>query len=76
LILGIILSNCDISVKKANAQTSGFQWTDLNYQDCTVDGMQYRAFLAERGSGGTSLFIINITKEKLEIELLKKQLLK
>lgn len=74
LLLAVVLSNCEISVKKTNAQSSGFQWTDIGYKDYTIDSMTYRAFLAERSSGGTSLFVVNLTKDKLEVELLKKQL--
>lgn len=73
-ILSLFLVNCDISVKQSNAQTYGYDWINLNYQDYIIDNMKYRAFAAERGSGGTSLFVINLTKDALEIELLKKQL--
>lgn len=47
-----------------------------SHVDHEVDGMTYRVFYKTRlvSETGYSIFAINITKDKLEVELLKKQL--
>lgn len=77
LLLSIALSNCEISVNKAKAQyaVSNISCSGshcVEYEKVTIDSMELGVFQKDHYSGG--MFIINLTKEKLEIELLKKQL--
>jgi len=79
LILAIALSNCEVSVKKANSQIiktlqDSNGRIDICIYQYTVDGIDYRIVHTGVSYGGTS--VINLTKDKLEIELLKKQLAK
>lgn len=43
------------------------------YEDVVIDEMIFRVFTTI-DSSGVSAFIINLTKEKLEVELLKRKL--
>lgn len=72
----IVLSQCDISPRKANAgnqrcgNLSHYCLDDnMGYTDFTMDGMQYRLF--HTGDSFTGVFVINRTKEKLEVEKLR-----
>lgn len=79
LVLTIALSNCEIRVKEASAQTKNEikeshyidvrSYGGVNWARVTIDGMDYAVFVS--GSGHTSPFVVNLTKEKLEIEHLK-----
>lgn len=78
LLLAIILSNCEISVKKTNAQDNNGPFFLMNadggglvnyiYKDWK--GMKYVVISSYNGGTVT----INLTKDELEVELLKKQL--
>ena len=80
LIVAIIASNCEISLNKAKAQDEKVvteisplqRYRKTEMVRVTVDGMELMVFFAS--SGYTSPHVINLTKEKLEIELLRKQL--
>lgn len=91
LIAAIMLSNCDISVKKSKAQfvehatesvfipvTSTLKYNDSHYgveiKRIKIDNMEIALFMADGSHSTGTPFVINLTKEKLEIELLKKQL--
>ncbi len=75
-ILAIILSNCEISPKKANATEytiyDGFG-RDIKYTPHIKDDITYHIYFS-RGNNERSIFVVNHTKELLEVELLKKQL--
>lgn len=77
LIAAIILSNCEVRVKQAHSQiiktlTDGDGNSDIYVYSYTSDSMEYRVFHTGNTYGG--MHVVNITKDKLEIELLKKQL--
>lgn len=81
LLFAIILSNCEIKPRESTAQSTVKAVTSTtNYTypvgsgRFIIDGVEYIAF--SMGGGYTSPFIVNLTKDKLEIELLKKQLAK
>lgn len=46
------------------------------WEDQEIDGMKYRIFYKTYGTNqtGYSVFAVNLTKDKLEVELLQKQL--
>ena len=76
-ILTLILSNCEIKIKEANSQIINSLNDSNGHSDIYVyryneKGMEYRVFSTGSPKGGTST--INITKDSLEVELLKKQL--
>ena len=74
-ILVFTLSNCEISTKKANASEKYMEGTysgngSVQYSYFTKDNMQYMVIHAVYGGAST----INLTKDALEVKLLKKQL--
>lgn len=75
LIVVFALSNCEIKVKDAQAQGHEFYGV-YTRERVTIDGMEYMLFyVTDRTSQtGYSIATVNLTKDKLEIELLKKQL--
>lgn len=77
LILAITLSNCEISPRKSVAsdfdRIACGSWQCAIKSDVTISGMKYGVFSTENDD---SLFVINLTKDSLEVELLKKQFLK
>ena len=88
IVCVIILSNCEISVKKVNAQAEE-HWTEeklwrtdpkwdvgTRFKRILIDSMEFGLFQCEGGHGNGIPFVVNLTKEKLEVELLKKQLKK
>lgn len=82
LLVAVILTNCDVSVKpkEAKAEESNVVCSDngncVSYRNRVIDGIEYAIFYhGQAGSqSGSQPFVINLTKEKLEIELLHKQL--
>lgn len=76
LVCAIILSNCDISPRKANAyyKLAGFAYEgagyNVYYDYATFNNMKY--VIGEAFNGG--IVIINITKDSLECEYYRKQL--
>lgn len=50
----------------------------INFKKVTIDSIEYLMFFGTSSAsyGGVSVHVINLTKERLEIELLKKQLKK
>lgn len=88
LILAIILSNCEISVKKAKAEANP-NWTEEQYYPAEykgnggtffkriyIDSIEFGFFQSTATYSTGNPFVVNLTKEKLEIELLRKQLKK
>ncbi len=87
LILAIILTNCEVRVKQAQAQVTP-HWTELSYYSnqqnasgygtefkrIVIDSMEYALFTSVGTYNHGTPFLVNLTKDKLEIELLKKQL--
>lgn len=76
-----ILLSCEISFKEASAAESNNNiicesHSCITYQERYINGYNYGIFHTTYASGGQAgdIFVINLTKEKLEIELLKKQL--
>lgn len=78
LITVIILSNIQISCKssRANDKPRTFWNSGYSWEDQDIKGMKYRVFYRDWASSqtGYAIFVINLTKDSLEIELLKKQL--
>jgi hypothetical protein len=74
LIAAITLSNCDISPKKCYAQGE-ILWGTPGKQDFIEWGMTYRMFtVTVSGGGSISTHVVNLTKDSLEVALLRKQL--
>ena len=76
-IFAVILSNCQIKIEPipANAQgvTAGF--VHYEYKEVNINGMTYGVFVANANSSqAAAISIINITKDELEVQLLRKQL--
>lgn len=81
LFLGIlILSQCQIQVKEVSAQKNigtGTGWADpAKSWTIQEDGMTYRIFTYGTGVNSATLYVINVTKEKLEVEKLKLEIKK
>lgn len=68
LILSFILLNCEVKVKESKAQSFGAYYS---IQDLNIEGMTYRTFSDQRGGNASALFVVNLTKDKLEVEKLK-----
>lgn len=78
--------SCEIKMKEVSANVRyghsvfsvGNENYIIQYNTIEIDGMTYAVFGGSSGAayGGTSVAVVNLTKEKLEIELLKKQLSK
>jgi hypothetical protein len=64
----IVLSNCEVKVKEANANSGPY----LMYSEI-IEGMEYRLFRMH-SNGADNVFVINITKDKMEVEKLKREL--
>ena len=75
VIVAFSLSNCDISVRKTNAQSEIFYQT-YTREIVEFDGMKYLLLYVVNKSSqtGYSITTINLTKDKLEVELLRHQL--
>lgn len=76
LLVAIILSNCEIKPREAKAEMTpiacGIDGSAncVTYKIVTVDGIEFAIFATYKGGVTTH----NLTKEKLEIQLLQKQL--
>jgi len=76
-ILAIILfslSNCEIKTQQSKASYPGTVY--LNYREEVKSNMIYGIWTAQGACAGepVNISVVNITKDKLEVELLKKQL--
>jgi len=81
LFLGIlILSQCQIGPKEAQAQKFSRNVVGLNslesWTETADNGIVYRIFSYGDGAHSASIQVINVTKEKLEIEKLKLEIKK
>jgi hypothetical protein len=83
LIVAITLSNCEIKVKTSNAQISRVteeEWiktsesTGVFVKRLNIDNMEMLVFISEGSNNRGTPFVLNLTKEKLQIEVFKKQL--
>lgn len=71
------LSNCEIKVKQATAQSTESSWSDYYF-----NGMHYKMkYCYMHGNGGNahengiaSIAVINVTKDSLECEFYKQKL--
>ena len=73
-IIVFILSHCEVRIQKTNAQLTSWV-TDANgyvetyYSRKTIDSMEY--LIVIRGGSKSGINVINLTKEKLEVEKLR-----
>ena len=71
LLAAIMLMNCEIRVKQTNAQDTKHHQFEIKI----ANGMQYGIWSSyNSGDGNRSIFVVNLTKDSLEVELLRKQL--
>lgn len=69
LVLFIIFAmNSEINFRPANAQNTGSS-RGVQMKDFYSDGMHYKIFYS-----GDGVTVVNLTKDDLEVQLLKKQL--
>lgn len=68
LIVAIILSNCDIGVRKSNAQNK--LPTFVGAYEYYVGNMKYIMFY------GSGMFVVNVTRDSLQCEIIKANLKK
>lgn len=74
LILGFIfLSNCDIKPRTVSAQFNNYLY---EYKEETRNGMKYGVWYVngDRSNREDAIFVVNLDKDALEVELLRKQL--
>jgi len=81
LFFGIlILSQCQIGPKEVQAQKITKNVSGLNslesWTETADNGVTYRIFAYGDGTHSASIQVINVTKEKLEIEKLKLEIQK
>lgn len=74
LLGAVILMNCNIRVEPSSANAQELKYAKSTHVDVTIDNMLYRAFINERSSGGTTMDVINLTKDSLEVELIRLQI--
>jgi len=74
IVLAIMLSNCEISVRKSEAQkvSMGKYGYDLKYKDVYVSGMKYNIYNYDE----LTIVVVNVTRDSLECEYYKRQLSK
>ena len=72
-ILIFTMYNCGVEIKPNSVSAS-----DLTYprfgQKYILNGMTYRVFSTNSNQGG--IYVVNVTKEELEVELLRLQIAK
>lgn len=76
LIVAVILGNCEVKPRATHANSS-YNWNErYHYKEEIRDGMTYGIWYVAAGGDrtGYSMAVVNLTKDKLEIELLRKQL--
>lgn len=79
LIFAVLFASCfEVQVKprEVNAQSFADGSTYYGYKTTNIDGMKYGIwYVADQTSQtGYSAFVVNHTKDQLEVELLRKQL--
>lgn len=80
LVFAVLFVSCfEVQVKprEVNAQTIPVGLVNYAYYVETIDNMKYGIWVADGGAiRSSAIFIVNHTKDALEVELLKKQLKK
>jgi hypothetical protein len=66
--LMLFLVGCNTKSIKTNLNANYYIW-----EDHQINGMDYRVFF-KTGNGPAAICIVNLTKDKLEVRLLEKQL--
>lgn len=74
LVFFIGLINSNISCNITQARDNPKLWDAYSWEDQEINGMKYRIYFDNDGYYGGALYIINITKDELEVQLLRKQL--
>lgn len=71
LIGAIILSNCEIKPKEANAQGNygEYGYGKVTTKEYEFEGMKYVVFISS-GKYEVSTFVVNITRDKLQTEIM------
>lgn len=69
----LILSNCDISPRKANAQEV-FKLDAYQIAYKEINGMKFMIIVPGTYSTYTGPSVVNLTKDALEVELIKLQI--
>ncbi len=69
-IIAFILSNCEIRTKEVKAENELPLWGGRIYKkNFNIDNIEYHVFNTSTSDGG--IFVVNHTKELLEVEKLK-----
>lgn len=85
LFIAIALSNCEVKVQSTQAQeqapAQNAGWRNYSYKEEIKQGMKYGIWYGDYFHGGSistgyCLAVVNLTKDSLEIELLRRQLSK
>jgi hypothetical protein len=79
LIFAVLFASCfEVQVKPREVNAQGFNanMIDYGFRIEVIDGMKYGIWYVDGRSSqtGYDIEIINLTKDSLEVELLKKQL--
>lgn len=79
LIFAVLFASCfEVQVKprEVNAQSFADGSTYYGYKTTIIEGMKYGVWYVgdQSSQTGYSVFVVNHTKDALEVELLKKQL--
>ena len=79
----LVLSQCQVSIEPKEAIAQGVIATNRSGEERAIktfvtqqDGMTYRIFTLGSGYSGGGIHVINVTKEKLEIQKLKLEIKK
>jgi len=85
-IVAFFAMSCEIKMKGAKAEDNakygryvfsvGYSYNLIQYNTIEIDGMEYAVFGGASSNHGVGVAVVNLTKDKLEVELLKRQLKK
>lgn len=75
VLIVFIISNCEIKVRESKAQTINFV-SVYNKEIIIVNDMEYMLLYVRDNTSQTGYGVtaVNLTKDKLEVQLLKRQL--
>jgi hypothetical protein len=60
---------------ETESQEHNASWNGYSWQDQEIEEMKYRVYFGKStGHGPNSIFVVNVTKDKLEVQALQKQL--
>lgn len=78
LIFAVLFASCfEVQVKprEVNAQSISTDFVFYKYSEHTISGMKYGVWVADGGAiRASAVAVINLTKDQMEVELLRKQL--